>query len=457
MQQAHPKITLITERLNAARRSKLDPVEDEYAFRMVYPVLSSLRDATPFALIVSESESVRERIISHVFRTEVEYHRGVRLFAGSTAEANESGKHLAGVQMFERLSQDELSSIAVRNIPTSEILQEVAIVEGLANQIPELLPGSAESLYIAISVTSPDLGRDFRAFLSRTKSLHNRMRLIIFDADHSPLQLSQVIWTLAKCFHTVELPLTYFMDGKAMVDRDLFTDLQRIPARMALTRILSARSEARLARAHAYLMSHIKSLLPIFNRQAKQDKVADDITEIISTVARKHMIPVTDFPSADYIRESIRSFDFSKLKKMKESSLSLLNEFIDHDLVQLLAQIPHDITDEQLIEVSTSAVGALAKSSETLRAPDISAYRTAFESMGPNQDGVLIGSESLRNHLLSISKLSSSSLYRIWRLSDHDRDGGLNLKEYAICRELIKLVSSGGEIPKELPPSFLGI
>jgi hypothetical protein len=263
---------------------------------------------------------------------------------------------------------------------------------------------------------------------------------------------------VGKCLHTSELPATFFVDEKSIVDDELISDLRRIPAGMAVTRIVSTRHEARLARAHAYLMSHIKSLLPIFNRQAKQDKVADELSDVIAAVAQKHLIPVNDFPSADYIRERVRSFDFGKLKKMKESSLSLLSEFIDHDLVELLARIPHDMANEELTKLSTSAMGGLSKTPDILfYAPDISSYKTVFEGMSPNKDGVLIGSESLRNHLLSISKLPSSCLYRIWKLSDIDKDGGLNLKEYAICRELMKLVAAGEELPRKLPPIFLGV
>lgn len=53
------------------------------------------------------------------------------------------------------------------------------------------------------------------------------------------------------------------------------------------------------------------------------------------------------------------------------------------------------------------------------------------------------------------SKLPNSVLARIWKLSDIDHDGLLDVNEFALAMHLINVKLSGHDIPSQLPPHLI--
>jgi len=53
------------------------------------------------------------------------------------------------------------------------------------------------------------------------------------------------------------------------------------------------------------------------------------------------------------------------------------------------------------------------------------------------------------------SKLPNSVLGKIWKLSDIDKDGFLDMDEFALAMHLIKVKVEGNDLPVELPPHLI--
>jgi hypothetical protein len=128
---------------------------------------------------------------------------------------------------------------------------------------------------------------------------------------------------------------------------------------------------------------------------------------------------------------------------------------LSNDIPKLLTVVSHSEEDMLMIQMTTASSKVRAGlPPQFSKPPIVSDYVNDFESLVP-QNGLLEASPRLREHFLGISKLASASLYKIWKLADIDKDGKLSLREYAVCRELIKGVCAGGDIPRNLPPTFI--
>lgn len=49
------------------------------------------------------------------------------------------------------------------------------------------------------------------------------------------------------------------------------------------------------------------------------------------------------------------------------------------------------------------------------------------------------------------SHLPNITLSRIWKLSDIDKDGYLDIDEFIVAKRLVNIAVNGGEIPETLP------
>jgi len=75
-----------------------------------------------------------------------------------------------------------------------------------------------------------------------------------------------------------------------------------------------------------------------------------------------------------------------------------------------------------------------------------------FHTLNP-VDGKITGATA-KSHMVR-SKLPNSVLGKIWKLADVDKDGMLDLDEFALANYLINLKLEGSEMPNELPPHLI--
>jgi hypothetical protein len=428
---------------------KVSPLENDSGFAAIYPDIIQVNATMPVAAVIGATREDAEFGRSYLLGPSV--YNGTdprnRLFARGDTDSVSSTPSLEIQSLFGPM----LPSILVVNRATHPVLNSIMLLE-IVPQVGvdvELL-AHVSAVYLVVGSDSPDLPPKFKRYISLIRQYNDRIRLIIRGSCDNPRAVACLCWGLSRIIDSIEFPDSYFVDQDVNEAGRLVADLLRVPITSAVYQLEAACRRARLARAHALLMAYVKSQLPTFNRQAKQDRLADDIQSVICIVAGKHRLPVHDFPSADYIRETIRTFDFNRLKKLKESSIELINEFITIDYPRMRSVFSQD--EIALPDPTPTYPGA--KFVEVPR-PSVSDFADAFEALAPIE-GVVKGHE-LREHLQNVSKLPSSTLHRIWRLSDIDGDGSLSLKEYAICRALINYVLDGNPVPKKLPSTFLAL
>ena len=412
----------IAHQLDILRRNKISPIEDEFLFREFYPSISASHgfDNT-MVMIVSENANLRGSFITTVCGESVG-HRDELVWVSKGATDSES----CGV-----------GNTWSVNRSSNPVLDQLTFVSSPPSQVSEELATKSAMILLLFEVSESDISEAYRRAIVKMRHFHGRTALVFAGRASDPHKLSQLVWSVARCINSPELPNSYFLD----CDKEgLFRDLLRLPLQNVVVRLSAQQREARLARAHAILISHIKSQLPTFNRQAKQDKLVDDLDNILKAVATKSGFPALDFPSADYLRERIRALDFSRVKKMKDSSLSLVSEFIERDCESIAALLPKAsfsvARPPQLVEISV------------FHPPNPKEYIEDFQALQP-ENGFISGS-TVRNHLLGTSQLPSQTLHRIWRLADRDKDGKLSLSEYAVCRGLIRFVQDGNDLPRNL-------
>jgi hypothetical protein len=236
-------------------------------------------------------------------------------------------------------------------------------------------------------------------------------------------------------------------------NNEIIQDLLSLPNRFVLEAVLSLLRLAKQIRCHAAIMAYIKSQLPVFNRQPKQDQLVCDLPQNIETIASKYNIPIADFAYLNIDPRALREFDFNKIRKLRDNSLSLISELIESDIPKILSVVPH--TEQDLLILAGRPVTSQVFSRQP---PRIADYIDDFNSLNPD-NGSISGSASVRDHLVSKSGgLPSASLHKIWKLADFDSDGRLTLPEYAVARDLIEFIRSSKSdiktLPKKLPPSY---
>ena len=82
---------------------------------------------------------------------------------------------------------------------------------------------------------------------------------------------------------------------------------------------------------------------------------------------------------------------------------------------------------------------------------DKSSYTPIFQGLHP-RDGVVPGT-NIKPVLLETG-LNNEMLARVWRLSDWDGDGYMDIDEFSVAMHLIKAVENGVDLPEKLPSSL---
>jgi hypothetical protein len=436
-------VSACEKELDRLMSSKIAPLEDDFVFDTIYKLGDHRHMSKPFVIITGESGACRSSIFSLItgFAEEVEVSpyflmaEGMSQTVPGTIRGDNS--KLSFIRRIYQRDNPVLDRISFCNLPVGFEESPLLLVE-------------ANMIVVAISSTSPDFSPKFKRFLSGIRNWNEKVRFVFQGPDFTPQMIGPVVWALCRCVHAAEMPRSYFIDLGDSERTSLFADLLALPTELSFNRLELTMRQAKLARAHAILMAHIKSQLPTIYRQSKQDKIAEELESVIQTVSAKSGININEFPSAEYLRDKIRAFDFGRLKKMKETNLEMINEFIEKDYGRLRSMFPADKI--QIFQKQVFCPKNLQDLSKFPK-PNVAEFVEAFESLNPTQ-GIVNGS-ALKDHLISISHLPSQSLHRIWKLADLDKDGGLTLKEYTICRILIRLVQAGEDIPKQLPPSYL--
>lgn len=335
-----------------------------------------------------------------------------------------------------------------------------------------------------------DISDEFRRSIEALRGHDDKIRIVLNKADmvdHQQLMrvYGALMWSLGKVLQTPEVarvyigsfwdqPLRYDVNRRLFEDeeQDLFRDLQSLPRNAALRKLNDLIKRARLAKVHAYIISELRNEMPsVFGKDSKKKELIKNIGNIYDRLQREHQISPGDFPDIKKMQENLQNQDFSKFHSLKPQFIETVDRMLANDIAKLMSMIPQEeveLVSEPLIKggafegIEDTASPFGYKKGEGIDAGygevdwicDRDRARTdpIFEGLNPI-NGKISGAAA-KSELIK-SKLPNSVLSKIWKLSDVDCDGFLDIEEFALAMHLINIKIDGNELPNVLPDHLI--
>ena len=221
---------------------------------------------------------------------------------------------------------------------------------------------------------------------------------------------------------------------------------------------------------HAYIIAELKEEMPsMFGKDSKKKELIKNLDKIYEKIQRTHNISPGDFPNINKMREVLDSLDFRTFKPLDKKLIDKVDNMLATDITQLMQMLPKE---EYQISLDQGGVRGGAFEDESgpfgvgkseginagigeedwIVARNRKEWDDIFPSLHP-VNGKISGA-SARSELIK-SKLPNSVLAKVWRLSDIDVDGFLDMDEWVLANYLVKLKLDGFEIPNTLPEHLI--
>ncbi|CAE8705606.1 unnamed protein product [Polarella glacialis] len=233
-----------------------------------------------------------------------------------------------------------------------------------------------DMILVLFDVSKLDISDEFRRVLLALKGNDQKIHIILNKADRiTTPQLMRVygalMWSLGKVIDTPEVSRVYigsFWDEPLCNDEqrklfeseenDLYTCLAQLPRSAALRKLNDLIKRARLAKVHAFLLSHLRAKMPSFMGKGKeQQKLIANITAVYQEIAKERNLPLGDFPDPRMMQEKLEKMDFTKFAKLNKAKMDSLEGMLGNDLVGLLALIPDEAAATTQTETRLSQIG----------------------------------------------------------------------------------------------------
>jgi len=502
----------VIEGLKRIYKTKLLPLEQAYKFHEFHspPLDDSDFEAKPMILLVGQYSTGKTSFIKYILEQDFP---GIRIGPEPTTDSfiavmhNDHENVIPGnalvvdpkknFKQLSRFGNAFLNRFQSSQLP-SDVLKSLTFID-----TPGILSGEKQRLergydYAAVlewfaercdrilllfDAHKLDISDEFKRSIEVLRRNDEKIRIVLNKADGiDNQQLMRVygalMWSLGKVLHTPEVARVYigsFWDKPFQYDffrrlfelesQDLFKDLQSLPKNAALRKLNDLIKRARLAKVHAYIMSEIKDEMPsMFGKDSKKREIIKNLDKIYEKIQRLHGIPLGDFPNIDKMRECLEPLDFKMLKSLDKKLLEKVDNMMTSDITQLMQMLPREEYNKMPDLASNrgafedelgpfgigkiEGINAGIGEHEWIVQRDRDAADQSFGSLNP-VDGKVTGA-SAKTEMIK-SKLPNSVLGKIWKLADYDKDGMLDMDEWALANYLIKLKLDGNELPNVLP------
>ena len=521
----------VTEGLQSCYRDKMLPCEKSTLFHQCYapPLTDGDFAAKPMVLLMGQYSTGKSTFIRHLLERD---YPGLRIGPEPTTDKfvcvmhGKQDKIIPGNALVVDKSMPftQLSNYGNNFLQRLEcVTLNSPVLEGLTLvDTPGVLSGEKQRLQrgydfeavikwfadrsdmviLLFDAHKLDISDEFKRCIHALKGNDTKIRIVLNKADRvSTQQLMRVygalMWALGKVVQTPEVARVFlgsFWDQPLHNDEqrrlfeqeenDLYTAISLLPRNAATRQLNDLIKRARLARVHAYLMDYFKSEMPsVFGKSAKQKQMIKDLGQICQDLAKKHNLPLGDFPNVAALQKKLTEMDFAKDLQFSQKDLAKrmrhLEKLLDTDVQKLLKLIPAEERENpdrygqasflsrgggagHMADPSPFAVtkeGGLTEQSYLQQEyltnkPDSAKYREEFLAVGPDpRDNKISGLQA--KNVLEKSKLNNSILHRVWQLADIDKDGRLSLFEFTLAKHFMEMKLKGLELPAQTPPHFM--
>lgn len=206
-----------------------------------------------------------------------------------------------------------------------------------------------------------DISDEFKSVIDSLKGQSDKIRVVLNKADLvNGQQLMRVygalMWSLGKVLKTPEVVRVYIgsfwdqpyqnQENAKLFDAeraDLFKDLHSLPRNATIRKVNELVKRARLAKVHAYIISHLRNEMPaVFGKEKKQKELLDGLKDVFYQIHRKFQLPVGDFPDINRFRERLQDYDFSKFAKLNQKMIDTMDEVLGEDIPKLMRLFPQE-------------------------------------------------------------------------------------------------------------------
>ena len=321
----------------------------------------------------------------------------------------------------------------------------------------------ADLILLLFDAHKLDISDELKRIIEALRPFDDKMKIVLNKADGvSEQQLMRVygalMWSLGKVINTPEVMRVYIgsfwnkkREGNALLEKeekDLMQDLQALPRNAITRKINDVVKRARLAKVHAYIVTHLRSQMPtLFGRANKQKRILDNLAGEFTTIHKQYNLPPGDFPDINRFRDALESVDLSTFPKLNNRMIREMEEVLSKDIPLLMQQFPPDYGNitKALQPPSNSNPFISNKNldpthdARILTPEDERIYKDLFRAHA--KDGLLPGPRA-RDLFTNQTKLPSEDLAVIWMLADQDCDGALNEAEFSKAMHLIRFQTS---------------
>jgi len=327
----------------------------------------------------------------------------------------------------------------------------------------EWFAARADLILLLFDAHKLDISDEFKRAIEALKGQEDKIKVALNKADMvNGQQLMRVygalMWSLGKVLKTPEVVRVYigsFWEKPYQNDEyaklfdaernDLLKDLFALPRMNTVRKINELVKRARLAKVHAYIISHLRNEMPMIGKKKKQDTLIETLSQQFLTIYRTYQLPPGDFPQVPKFQEQLKVHDFAKFAKLNPKLIEAMDTVLAEDIPKLMKQFPQE---------KMESLNPFEKLEEdfVVTVPDRVKAFDLFNKLGP-VDGKISG-KAARGPMME-SGLGQEILKRIWVLSDRDKDGSLSEEEFAIAITLVRLAVEGKTLPKTLPEKIV--
>ncbi|XP_001945062.1 EH domain-containing protein 3 [Acyrthosiphon pisum] len=499
-------------RLKNIYKSKLLPLEKKYLFHEFHlPALTDQDfDAKPMVLFVGQYSTGKTSMIRYLIEKD---YPGIRIgpepttdkfmvIMGGDNEQSIPGNALVadpskqfcdlsrfGNKFLKKLSCGIVNTPLLKSITfvdTPGILsgeKQRAQREYSFNDTLNWFAERADMIVLTFDANKLDISDELKAAIDVLKDHDSKLRIILNKADTIDARAllrvhGALMWALGKTIHCPEVPRVYvgsFWDQpyKNDVNRimfneeenDLFQDMKCLPHNSVISKLNNIGKRANTAIVHAYIISELKSRLPllsrIINKTHHQNELINNLENVFCDIQNKYKnLSVGDFPDVENMKAMLKEKDFSSFNSLDQKLIDRASNLMDGFSMEMAM---NDVEVQSNIIPSKNDISTPFNA--TTEGIDegkfdqrwiVDYYREPFDKIFNNlvkNDGKVVRTAAKEEFIQS--KLPDSVLSKIWKLADQDGDGLLDSDEFALAMYLIKIKLEGSELPDTLPKHLL--
>eukprot|EP00002_Diphylleia_rotans_P035848 TRINITY_DN785_c0_g1_i3.p1 TRINITY_DN785_c0_g1~~TRINITY_DN785_c0_g1_i3.p1 ORF type:complete len:518 (+),score=132.96 TRINITY_DN785_c0_g1_i3:50-1603(+) len=344
---------------------------------------------------------------------------------------------------------------------------------GRAYEFPTVVNWFAERCDIILLLFDAhklDISDEFRSVIETLKGHEEKIRIVLNKADMiNTQQLMRVygalMWSLGKIVRNPEVMRVYtgsfwdqplhFEDNAALFEAeeaDLFKDIRSLPRFSTIRKVNELVKRARVLKLHVSIIDNLRAEMPsLIGKKKKQSQLIERMDEEFQKFAATHRIPKSDLPDVEKFKNALRDFDLSKFPKLNPKLLETMDEVLASDipkLMKMLAPETKPVQDTLNPFADTNPMNWVVTEEKK------SQYDQKFRALGPSANK-LSGAQARK--VMVDSGLSNEVLRVIWTLADIDKDGSLDIWEFALAMHLIenKVADPEYKLPTTLPTEMV--